>query len=93
MNNTRRRNRWIMGTVAASAAIAVAIDHTRHRLPEPLPAETAGAATQSGPATVVIIENDSENPCGLGVSPCSLDSSPCVLEEPDYNMDESPCSL
>jgi hypothetical protein len=93
MKNSRRRNRWIMGTVAGTAAIAVAIDHTRHRLPEPLAQETAAPTTEQGQSAVVIIEDDAEAPCGLGASPCALDSSPCSLDDSDDFPDDSPCSL
>lgn len=71
-----RRNRWIMGSAIGLAAIAVAIDHTRHRLPEP--AEVAADAGQQDGTTV---ENVEENPCGLDVSPCSLDVESGDLED------------
>lgn len=72
------RNRMIMGSAFGAAAIAVAIDHTRHSLPEPVVDATA--------AVVIIEEGDGDAPCSLGGSPCALDSSPCAL-------DTSPCSL
>lgn len=62
----------IMGATLSLAAIAVAIDHTQHRLP---PVET-------------ILDQDQQNmleqgtPCGLGgSSPCSLggEAAPCSL--------------
>ena len=71
----KNRNRLIMGSALGLATIAVAIDHTRHRLPEPVPQEQAGMI-------------DDESPCSLSdaeSSPCSLtndediDSSPCGL--------------
>jgi hypothetical protein len=91
MKTTRRRNRWIMGTFVGTAAIAVAIDHTRHRLPEPAPAEHS--ASTPGQAAVVIVGGDTETPCGLDASPCSLDDSPCALDQTPTTADESPCSL
>jgi hypothetical protein len=70
----------IMGSALGLAAIAVAIDHTRHRLPEP--------QAQSGAGQNVIIL---ENPCALeGRNPCSLaaeEPPPCGLEP------VNPCSL
>lgn len=72
----KKTNRFIVGSAFTLAAIAVAIDHTQHRLPEPVE---------------VIQEQFSddadESPCGLSSeSPCSLDSevydedsSPCSL--------------
>ncbi len=74
-----RRNRLIMGSAIGLAAIAVAVDHTSHRLPEPVTA----TSEQDGDE----LAGSSEAPCGLTVSPCSLDESPCSLEM------ESPCSL
>ena len=91
MKNTRRRNRWIMGTFVGTAAIAVAIDHTRHRLPEPAPAQQG--QTLSGQSAVTIVNGDSDTPCGLDASPCSLNESPCSLDETAGAADASPCSL
>jgi hypothetical protein len=62
------RNRLIMGSAIGLAAIAVAIDHTRHRLPEPV--TPAREAIQQSPCTL-------ENPCALG-NPCGL-GNPCSL--------------
>ncbi len=74
-----------MGT----AAIAVAIDHTRHRLPAPAqPGEQSRSQT-----TVVIIDEEDENPCDLDASYCSTDDNPCSLDDMDNTEDESPCSL
>jgi hypothetical protein len=91
MKNTRRRNRWIMGTFVGTAAIAVAIDHTRHRLPEPLPPQHSESAPN--PSAVVIVDGDTDTPCSLETSPCSLEESPCSLDETTGAVDESPCSL
>ena len=89
MKDTRRRNRWIMGAFVSAAAIAVAIDHTRHRLPEPArPAEQAGDQS-----TVVIVDGEDETPCGLDATPCSLDDNPCSLDDAGGLEDETPCSL
>ena len=51
----------IMGATLSLAAIAVAIDHTHHKLPE---VESATSEEQD--------LMDSGTPCGLGVAPCSL---------------------
>ena len=69
----KKTNRLIVGSALSLAAIAVAIDHTQHRLPTPIEA-----------AQEQIEMSDDESPCGLDVeSPCSLDSdessSPCGL--------------
>ena len=55
-------NRWIMGAAVGAATLAVAIDHTRHKLPEP-----------ESPDVVIIQEEGSAAPCGLEAAPCSLD--------------------
>jgi len=78
-----------MGTFVGAAAIAVAIDHTRHRLPEP----AQRAEQTQGQNTVVIVDEDNETPCGLDAAPCSLDDNPCSLDSADGMEDESPCSL
>ena len=69
----KKSNRLIVGSALSLAAIAVAIDHTQHRLPDPI------EATQEQ-----MEMSDDESPCGLdGESPCSMDSddssSPCGL--------------
>jgi hypothetical protein len=73
----KRRARIIMGSALGLAAIAVAIDHTRHRVP--LPVATQDAARE-GPV--------GETPCGLGAAPCGAggESTPCGLGS-------SPCNL
>ncbi|MGD8514925.1 MAG: hypothetical protein PVF52_04865 [Granulosicoccaceae bacterium] len=61
------KNKLIVGTALGIAAIAATVDHTRHRLPEPV-AEAESSITYSD-----------ESPCGLDVSPCGLES-PCGLD-------------
>jgi len=63
----KNRNKLIMGAALSLATIAVAIDHTQHRLPDPVEAEYEGA---------IIIEDGEESQ-----SPCSMDSggSPCSM--------------
>ncbi|NIR60962.1 MAG: hypothetical protein GWO02_16350 [Gammaproteobacteria bacterium] len=74
------RNRWIVGSAIGLAAIAVAIDHTRHPLPEPAP---SAAETGAGDGAM-----RSADPCGLGASPCGLGGDdPCGLGT------GSPCGL
>ena len=45
----RHRNKIIMGSAIGLAAIAVAIDHTRHHVPEPALDETRQQIAQHGP--------------------------------------------
>jgi hypothetical protein len=90
MSERSWRNRLIMGTAIGAAAIAVAIDHTRHPLPPPAPAAESLPAAQQGAALVIVDQGqDSDqqaSPCALGDSPCALSDSPCAL-------DSAPCSL
>ena len=88
MKKNNRRNRWIMGSAIGVAAIAVAIDHTRHRLPEPAAAVSPQAGDAES-AAVVIVEEGMDNPCGLNISPCSLDDSPCTMGDAPCSPDES----
>ncbi len=81
------RNRWIMGSAIGLAAIAAAIDHTRHRLPEPMSAEHAPPAAAGDTAELV------EAPCGLEVAPCGLDVAPCGLDTNPCGLGGNPCSL
>ncbi len=74
------KQKTIVGTALGIAAIAVLIDHTRHRLPESQP------ATQSSQEEVIILcQLEEGSPCSLDAAPCSL--SPCSLDP------GSPCSL
>lgn len=57
-----RTAKIIMGTSIGIAAVAAAIDHTRHPLPEP---SKAVQGAEDGQAD--------ESPCGLD-NPCGLDS-------------------
>ena len=75
----KNRNRFIMGSAIGLAALAAAIDHTRHRLPEP--------AKVSQP----YYDEEEDSPCSMD-SPCAFDESPCSMDSP-CAMDDSPCSL
>lgn len=80
MKMKRRTNQIIMGSTLGLAAIAVAIDHTRHPLPSPIERPQASGG-----------EIDDSAPCGLG-SPDSLDTTPCALGTPGP-CSLTPCSL
>jgi hypothetical protein len=62
----KHRSKIIMGSAIGLAAIAVAIDHTMHHVPEP---------------SYTDIEIIGEEGNGGG-SPCALDAAPCSLESP-----------
>lgn len=86
----RIQSKLVMGSALGLAALAVAIDHTRHPLP---PAQPPAMISQEDETSPCAMDNaapcslDAESPCGLGESPCSLDAAaPCGLHE-------SPCSL
>ena len=80
----KKTNRLIVGSALSLAAIVVAIDHTQHRLPDPIP------VTQDQ-----VEMSDDESPCGMSSeSPCSMDSessSPCSMDSDDSSS--SPCGL
>lgn len=72
-----KQTRFIVGAAISAAAIAVAIDHTRHRLPEP---EKKLASQQA----VIIIDEGEELPaendtdCGKPAS-AERQAAPCSL--------------
>ena len=70
----------LFGTAISAAAIAVAIDYTKHRLPEPSESSTKQLASQQA---VIIIDEGEAIP---------QESSNCTQAgNPDHNV--SPCSL
>ena len=72
------KSKMIVGSAMTLAALAIAIDHTKHRIPEP---------TMSEQGIVIMDDGAQESPCGLSGSPCGLgNESPCGL-------DGSPCGL
>jgi len=80
-----RRNRVIMGSVIGLGALAVTLDHTRHRLPAAIEGAANPCAAGSEPANPCSLGDDLVNPCSLGddaVNPCSLGDdlvNPCSL--------------
>ena len=62
----RRTSQIIMGSTLGLAAIAAAIDHTRHPVPDPVETQQQNNETKIAP-------------CSLEGSPCSLDAAPCGL--------------
>ena len=60
----------ILGATLSLAAIAVAVDHTQHKLPE---VEVISSEEQQ--------DMESGTPCGLGVAPCSLGEEADSLED------------
>ena len=73
------KNKIILGSALSIAAIAVAIDHTKHKVPEP----------QQTEQNVIIVDDDEdETPCGMDGTPCGLDEeAPCGAD------DETPCGM
>lgn len=82
----KNRNRIIVGSALGLAAIAVAIDHTRHRLPEPEPVSISQERTGMNDGR----DESDESPCGLdsGSSPCSMSDNGS-----DEDSGSSPCGL
>ena len=67
----------IFGTAISAAAIAVAVDHTRQRLPDPekkLATQQAVIIIQEGEAMPAEDSGDCNKPAAIGrqASPCSL---------------------
>lgn len=60
-------NRLLMGTAVTVAAIAAAIDHTKHQLAVPEQADVSAAI-------IIQDDDDSGSPCSLNIdaAPCSL---------------------
>ena len=76
----KNRNKLIVGSAIGLATIAVAIDHTRHRLPDPV----SVSQEQAG-----MSDDADESPCGMDV-----DSSPCSMSDDGSDDDSSsPCGL
>ncbi len=70
------KNKIIVGSAIGLAAIAVAIDHTRHRVPSAVSSQQGNSQN----AEYDYVEDDSEeSPCSLG-NPCALNLSPCGLD-------------
>jgi hypothetical protein len=63
----KHRNKIIMASALSLAAIAVAIDHTKHHVPD---------------AAYGDIEIIGEESKAGGGAPCSLDAAPCSIENP-----------
>jgi len=85
----RSQSKLVMGSALGLAALAVAIDHTRHPLPPPQPSAMISQQEEASPCSL-----DSEAPCSLETNaPCSLGESPCSLDAAPCSLGESPCSL
>jgi hypothetical protein len=61
----------IVGSALTLGAVLVAIDHTRHPLPE--------AKRSAGIFSALVKGGSAENPCSLKPPPCSLKPPPCSL--------------
>ncbi len=96
-----KKTKIILGSVLGLAALAVAIDHTRHSLPKAEPQQhKAGAGAADSPDASGSIEDYLRSldnlvaPCSLD-EPCSLDDDSCSLDDSTApsEMDDDPCSL
>ena len=72
-----KQTRFIVGAAISAAAIAVAIDHTRHRLPEPeerLASQQAVVIIDEGEDLPAENDTDCSKPASAGrqAAPCSL---------------------
>lgn len=75
----RNPQKIIVTTALGIAAIAVAIDHTRHRLPTPIQDPSVTISNDTINDLEPPDENNAESPCSLG-NPCALNISPCALD-------------
>lgn len=73
----QKQSRIILASAIGLAALAVAIDHTRHSLPEAEPQQYNNTDSVY----------DEESPCSLD-APCSMDDNPCSLDD-----SAAPCGL
>lgn len=71
-------NRLIMGAAISLAAIAAAIDHTRHRLPSP---------SETSEYSNIVIEGEEES------SPCSMNIDNGTSDSLSEDENSSPCGL
>jgi hypothetical protein len=67
------KHKIIMGSFMSIAALAVAIDHTKHHIPAPQESQQSmiiieGEGDSGSTASTV----DNETPCGMGDNPCSM---------------------
>lgn len=87
-----RQGVLIMGSAIGLASILVAIDYTRHPLPEPEPmVQQDQSIVPCGLDTPCGLGGDT--PCGLDAAPCGLDGAPCSLESAPCSLDSAPCGL
>ena len=74
-----RTSRIIFGGALSVAAIAIAIDHTKHPLPEPAPVEQPVQSNgQNGPAFTD--GQSDEAPCAIDTAPCAMGEAPCSMD-------------
>lgn len=64
-------NKVIIGSALTLGAVLVAIDHTRHPLPE--------AKRSPGIFSALVKAENAESPCSLKPPPCSIETPPCSL--------------
>lgn len=74
-----KKSKIIIGSAVSLATIAIAIDHTKHRLPTPSESDQY----------IIVEEGGSSSPCGLDSSPCGMgeNESPCGMTS------ETPCGM
>jgi len=89
-----RQGVLIMSSAIGLATIAVAIDYTRHPLPEPEPVVLQEHDQGTAPCGLEApCGMEGSAPCGLDAAPCSLDGTPCALESAPGGPMQSPCDL
>ena len=96
----RKQSKIIFGSVIGLAALAVAIDYTRHSLPKAEPQQHGNADSVHDEEARRALDSPSSIDAYLRslddlTAPCSLDDNPCSLDDSDSpcSLDDNPCSL
>lgn len=75
----KNAHKLIFTTTIGLAALAVAIDHTRHRIPPPVSSSHESGVNEANIELEPPAEEGTASPCSMG-NPCALNISPCALD-------------
>lgn len=75
----KNSHKLIFTTTLGLAALAIAIDHTRHRIPTPVSSSSESASNEVNSELEPNDDEGNVSPCSMG-NPCSLNISPCALD-------------
>ncbi len=85
----RIQGKVIIGSAIGLTTLALAIDHTRHRLPDAEPQQYTHTDSDNGQKTPC----SPDSPCSLDEAPRSPDDNPCSLDDNPCDLDDNPCDL